>query len=187
MVRIPRVGEAYTHQQYMLFVDRDRRSYGAFAVVVCPIDTFSPLLVHQNSNSVFVLEFSSSHEYVCPCCVSQISALLALHVSLINIASNLYPSTSWVNSSIRSLEFSDLTFFCSTMKVMYFSLRVSLVVLFASVLLLLAPLLSLSASFASFCCHLHMLLCCCSFRFLLSSLHVPSPLFRIQIGTSPST
>ena len=55
---------------------------------------------------------------MCPCCVSQISALLALHVSLNNRASHLHPSTSCVNSSIRSLEFSDLTIFCSTMKVM---------------------------------------------------------------------
>ena len=30
---------------------------------------------------------------MCPCCVSRISALLALHVSLINVVSLLYPSS----------------------------------------------------------------------------------------------
>ena len=70
---------------------------------------------------------------MCPCCVSQVSALLALHVSQINMASHLHPSTSWVSSSKRSLEFSELMFFGRTRKEMSFSLFDSLVVMFAFV------------------------------------------------------
>ena len=33
-------------------------------VDMAPVDMFSPLLVSQNSNSVFVLEFSRAREYV---------------------------------------------------------------------------------------------------------------------------
>ena len=58
------MSEVYTHLQNMLFVDCDRRWYGAFADVVCPVDMFSPVLVHQNSKSVFALGFSTAHDYV---------------------------------------------------------------------------------------------------------------------------
>ena len=54
---------------------------------------------------------------MCFWCVSQISDLSGLHVSLINIASHLKPSSSHTISSILSLECIDLTFFCN-MKVM---------------------------------------------------------------------
>ena len=92
---------------------------------------------------------------MCPWCVSQISSLLTLHVSQIKITCHLYPSTSWVSSSKRSLEFSDLMFFCRTMKVMSFSLFDSLVVLSALILLLLVSLLSFSIFLSSFYCHPH--------------------------------
>ena len=59
----PEWREVHTHQQYTLLVDCDRRCYGSFVDVVCPFVSFSPLLVRQYSNSMSVLEFSSTHEY----------------------------------------------------------------------------------------------------------------------------
>ena len=38
-------GDMSTHQQYTLLFDRDRRCYGTFMDVVCPINSSSPLLV----------------------------------------------------------------------------------------------------------------------------------------------
>ena len=55
--------------------------------------------------------------FVCPWRVSQISAFSDLHVSFIKRASHLHPSTSRINSSTRSVEFSDITCFCRTIKV----------------------------------------------------------------------
>ena len=59
-----------------------------------------------------------------PGCDSQISALLGLHVSENNRATHLQSLISWTNSSILSLEVSDLVFVCSTTKVtMFFIIR----------------------------------------------------------------
>ena len=54
-----------------------------------------------------------------PCCVSHIS-LLWRHVSEMSIASHSISFSSLNTSSRRSLEFSDLVFFCKTMNVVFF-------------------------------------------------------------------
>ena len=64
MVRVSRVGKVHTHQQHTLFVDCDEGCFGSFIDVVCPIDSFTPLLVQQYSNSVLVLGCSGTHECV---------------------------------------------------------------------------------------------------------------------------
>ena len=45
MVSVHSVEKEHTHQQYTLVVDCDRRCYGTFMDVVCPINSSSPLLV----------------------------------------------------------------------------------------------------------------------------------------------
>ena len=85
-----------------------------------------------------------------PCCVSRISALFDLHISPINWASHLHPSTSESTLQIVHLSSATSHYFGSTMKATSFSPFVSLVVLFVSLLLPLVPLLSLSASFFIF-------------------------------------
>ena len=101
--------EVHAHQHYTLVAVCNQCYNGTFADVFCQKD-ISPSLVQWDSNSKFVLEFSSSHENVL-WCVSQISALFGLHVSFMSIASHQYPSVSRISSSIRSLEFKDLVFF----------------------------------------------------------------------------
>ena len=64
VVRISRAGEVNAHQFDALVVYHDRCSVGPF-VDVLRVDNFlSPLLVQHDSNSVFVVTFSCSHEYV---------------------------------------------------------------------------------------------------------------------------
>ena len=68
-VRISRVKEVHTHQFDALAVYHDRGCDGSF-VDVFGIDKFlPPLLVKHNSNSVFVVVFSCSHEYVFVMCL----------------------------------------------------------------------------------------------------------------------
>ena len=140
---------------------------------------------------MFVLEVSCSNVYVCPWRVSKTSAFSCLHDSLTKRASHLHPSTSRINSSTRSLEFSDLTFFCSTMKVTSFSCSFSRSASFSSMLLPLESLPSLPAFFSlHFCCCLFpfaLLLLLLPFSFILGSDSLASSLLRMHSGTSPST
>ena len=95
----------------------------------------SPLLVQRNANSMYVVVFSCSHEYVFFGVLSQISDFSGLHVSIINIASHLWPSSSHTISSILSLESVGLVFFCSTMNVvslLFFAFLVFCSVFFAA-------------------------------------------------------
>ena len=91
VVRISRVGEVHTHQFDALAVYHDRGGDGPFVDVLSIDNSLPPLLIQHNSNTVFVVVFTCFHEYVfvmCRC-VSQISELSCLHVSLKNIASHL--------------------------------------------------------------------------------------------------
>ena len=107
MVRTRRVREVHTHQQYTLFVDCDRRCCGSFDDEVCPIDTFSPILVHQYSNSMYVCSRIFKHPWLSVLVLSLKSRLCSIAMShWLKEHPTLHPSTSWV-------EFSDLTFFCS--------------------------------------------------------------------------
>ena len=64
MVRISRVGEVHTHHD-ALAVYFDRGGDGPFVDVLSINNSLPPLLVQHNSNTVFVVVFSCSHEYVC--------------------------------------------------------------------------------------------------------------------------
>ena len=64
MVRIPRVVEVHTHQFDVLSVNHDRGSDGTFVDVFGVDDSLPPPFVLHFSDSVFVVEFSRSHENV---------------------------------------------------------------------------------------------------------------------------
>ena len=103
------LGEVHTHQFDALVFYHDRCIDGPF-VDVLGVDSFlSPLLR--------LLSYFPASMKMCFWCVSQISDLSGLHVSLINIAFHLQPSNSHTITSILSLECIDLMFFCSTMSV----------------------------------------------------------------------
>ena len=105
------------------------------------------------------------------------------------MASHLHPSTSWVSSSKRSLEFSELMFFLRMMKIMSFSL-------FWLTWCLVRFGAAASCTFVFmfkifcllFCCHHHIFLCCCCFfSFTFDFASFSSTFFRIHSGTPPST
>ena len=100
-----------THQFNALVVNHDCGNDGPF-VDVFGIDNFlPPLPVQHDSNSVFIVTFSCTHEYVFFGVSPKFLTCQALHISLINIASHLWPSSSHTISSILSLECIDLMFF----------------------------------------------------------------------------
>ena len=121
-----------------------------------------------------------------PCFDSHSSALLGLHVSLSTRVSHLHPSTSPINSSILSLVFNDLTFFCNTTNVTFFSSSVSrnaflfflccccsgLCFLFDVLLLFFLPLCCRLLQIISLLLH-----CCCPFPSLLCAVELLSICF----------
>ena len=64
VVRILRVWEVHTHQVNATAVDHDRCFDAALIDVVGVDNSFPPPSVQHDSNSVFVLVFSSTHEDV---------------------------------------------------------------------------------------------------------------------------
>ena len=60
--------KVHTHQLDVLTVHQDRGSDVAFVDVLIVDDSFPPPFVQHNSNSVFVVVFSSSHEDVFKMC-----------------------------------------------------------------------------------------------------------------------
>ena len=56
------MGEVHTHQFDVLSVNHDRGSDGTFVDVFGVDDSLPPPFVQHNSDSVFVVEFSRSHE-----------------------------------------------------------------------------------------------------------------------------
>ena len=66
VVRIFRVGKVHTHD--VLTVHQDRGSDGTFVDVLSVDDSFPPPFVQHNSDCVFVVVFSSSHEDVFMMC-----------------------------------------------------------------------------------------------------------------------
>ena len=69
MVRIHRVGEVHTHQFDALAVDHDCGGDGPFDDVFSVNNSLPPLLVQHNSNAVFVVVSSCSHENVFMMCL----------------------------------------------------------------------------------------------------------------------
>ena len=65
----------------------------SFFSVVCPVDMFRHFLFTRTPNPCLFSNFPESMK-MCHSRVSQISGLLALLVSLVNVASHLHPSTS---------------------------------------------------------------------------------------------
>ena len=70
-VGIPRVGKVFAHQLDILMVDHNRRCDGPFVDVFSIGDFLSPFLVQHNSNSVFVVVFSCTHEHVFVMCLQK--------------------------------------------------------------------------------------------------------------------
>ena len=73
VVRISRVGEVHTHQFLMRWL------FATIVAVMAPfVDVFiinisvPPLLVQHISNTVFVIVFSCSHEYVFVMCLPNV-------------------------------------------------------------------------------------------------------------------
>ena len=62
MIGISRVGEVFAHQLDALMVDHDHCFDGPFAAVSSVDDSLTPFLVQKNSNSAFVVVFSSTYE-----------------------------------------------------------------------------------------------------------------------------
>ena len=69
VVRISRVGEVCTHQFDALAVYHDRGGDGTFIDVFSINNSLPPLLVQHDSNAVFVVVVSCSHENVFIMCV----------------------------------------------------------------------------------------------------------------------
>ena len=70
--------KVHTHQLDVMSVHQDRGSDGTFVDVLSVDDSLPPPFVQHNSDSVFVVEFSSSHEK----CVYDVSPIFQLvHVS----------------------------------------------------------------------------------------------------------
>ena len=73
VVRIFRVWEIHTHQINATAVDQDRCFDGALIDVIGVNNSFSPPSVQHDSNSVFVLVLSSTHEDVVVMCLPYLS------------------------------------------------------------------------------------------------------------------
>ena len=69
MVRISRMGEIQTNQFDALAVYHDRGGDGPLVDVFSINDSLLPHLVQLNSNTVFLVVFSCSHEYVFVMCL----------------------------------------------------------------------------------------------------------------------
>ena len=69
MVRILRVGEVHTHQFDALAVDHDCGGDGTFVDVFSVNSSLLPLLVQHDSNAVFVVTSSCTHECVFVMCL----------------------------------------------------------------------------------------------------------------------
>ena len=67
----------HTHQLDVLTVHQDRGSDGTFVDVLGVDDSFPPPFVQHNSNSVFVVVFSSSHEDVLMMCLPYFSLFMS--------------------------------------------------------------------------------------------------------------
>ena len=102
VIRTFRVVKVHTHQFDALAVYHDRGGDGPFVDALNVNDYFSPPFVQHNSNTAFVIVFSSSHEDVFVMS-PKITDNSCLHVSFKKIASHLYPSSSVTNSSIFHL------------------------------------------------------------------------------------
>ena len=70
LVRIHRVEEVHTHQFDALAVYHDRGGDGPFVDVFGINNFLPPFLVQHNSNTLFVVVFSCSHEYVFVMCLT---------------------------------------------------------------------------------------------------------------------
>ena len=64
VVRISRVEVVHTHQFDAFAIYHDRGGDGSFVDVISVNNSLTPLSVHHNSNTVFVVVFSCSHKYV---------------------------------------------------------------------------------------------------------------------------
>ena len=69
MVRISRVGEVHTHQFDALVVDHDCGGDDTFVDVFSVNYSLPPLLVQHDTNAVFVVVSSCTHEYVFVMCL----------------------------------------------------------------------------------------------------------------------
>ena len=69
VIRIFRVWEVHTHQFDVLTVYQDRGNDGTLVDVLSVNNSFPPPFVQHNSDSVFVVVFSSSHEDVFVMCL----------------------------------------------------------------------------------------------------------------------
>ena len=69
VVRIARVGEVHTHQSDALVVYHDCGGDGPFVDIFSINNSLPPLLVQHDSNTVFVVICSCSHEYVFVMCL----------------------------------------------------------------------------------------------------------------------
>ena len=114
-----------THQHNSLLVDCDRCCNGTLVDVFCHIYSFRANFLFKSFATPCLLSNFPSPMYMCPWRDSHISALFGLHVSQSRRASHLPSSTSRIYSSVLSLEFNDLAFFCGTTKVTSFSSSVS--------------------------------------------------------------
>ena len=100
VVGIPRVENVHAHQLDALLVDQSRRcDDGSLVDVLCVNDILLLLLVQCVRCHIFPDPMNT-----CLWCVSQISDLAGLQVSVSNTASHLYLSSSHIISSIFSLE-----------------------------------------------------------------------------------
>ena len=77
VVRILRVWKVRTHQFDVLTVHQDRGGDGTFVDTLCVDDSLPPPFVQHYSDSVFVVEFSRSHENVFVMCLPYFSLFLS--------------------------------------------------------------------------------------------------------------
>ena len=77
VVRVLRVWEIHAHQFNTTSVDHDRCFDGALTDVIGVDNSFPPPSVQHDSNSVFVLVFSSTHEDVVVMCFPNLGRFMS--------------------------------------------------------------------------------------------------------------